>query len=270
MTAVPDATDCFSRICCHPEAAAYASVHQIPLPKALPERSTPHETDDFQLVAPAMLALQPLRLGKVHPVAVDFVGGKAGHRRQFGGGRQQDLSKACGLHQQSSLSVLDATAGLGRDAFVLATLGARVTMTERHPVLYALLADGWQRACNSDQPEVTEIAQRMALRSGDARHLGLVDREWDVIYLDPMFPPRGKSAKVKADMQALHQLLGANTEPDDVDDTILLQWALNQSPRRVVVKRPCHALPLTDRAPDHQWTGKANRYDVYTLRRLTD
>ncbi len=52
------------------------------------------------------------------PLSVDFVSGKAAHRRQFGGGRGQLVAKACGLTKGITPSVVDATAGLGRDAFV--------------------------------------------------------------------------------------------------------------------------------------------------------
>ena len=42
--------------------------------------------------------------------------------------------------------MLDATAGLGRDAFVLASLGCQVTLIERVPAVAALLENGIERA----------------------------------------------------------------------------------------------------------------------------
>ncbi len=231
-------------------------------------RTHPLDTDAFQLVQVDGLALQPLRLGKIKPLIIDYVAGKLAHRRQFGGGRQQDIARACGLHQVHHLHILDATAGLGRDAFVLASLGARVSMTERDPWLHLLLQDALYRAAqaSADDPALSGILSRLSLKGGDARESGSVPGEApDVVYLDPMFPARTKSAKVKADMQALHHLVGA----DDTADT-LLDWALGTALKRVVVKRPRHAPQLADRPADHQLIGKANRFDVYTIRRLTD
>ena len=67
------------------------------------------------------------------------------HRRKFGGGRGEAVAKAVGIKKEYLPDVIDATAGLGRDAFVLAALGCHVRMLERHPVVAALLDDGLQR-----------------------------------------------------------------------------------------------------------------------------
>jgi len=100
-------------------------------------------------------------------VRVDFVGGAQAHRRQFGGGAGQMVARAVGIRGALRPSILDATAGLGRDAFVMASLGCRVTLLERQPVVAALLEDGLQRA-RAAGGEVAEIAERMQLRCSDA------------------------------------------------------------------------------------------------------
>src|SRR3546814_20311726 len=61
--------------------------------------------------------------------------------RRVAAGKQQLLARAIGLHKYKDLSVLDATAGLGRDGFVLAALGAPVTMVARQELFAALLFD---------------------------------------------------------------------------------------------------------------------------------
>ncbi|MEX1057672.1 MAG: class I SAM-dependent methyltransferase, partial [Natronospirillum sp.] len=190
------------------------------------------------------------------------------HRRQYGGGRKQDIARACGLHQVPDLSVLDATAGLGRDGFVLASLGAHVHLIERNPLLAALLADGLQRARTVGEPTLLAVLDRLGLSANEALQVPLsVLGQPDVVYLDPMFPAREKSARVKADMQVLHVLLDqAPTTADE--DVELMQWALALADKRVVVKRPRLANPLGGHRPDHQLVGKANRFDVYTLKRL--
>ncbi|MBO9493895.1 class I SAM-dependent methyltransferase [Thalassotalea sp. G20_0] len=197
---------------------------------------------------------------KEKPIVVDFVGGKAGHRRKFGGGKGQDIAKAVGLNKGVKPSVLDATGGLGRDAFVLASLGCNVTLIERSPVVAALLADGLRRAL--EDSDVAPIAQQMSLLPGNAIELmGASDNQYDVVYLDPMFPHREKSALVKKEMRLFQDLLG-----DDPDANQLLQPALNLARYRVVVKRPRLAPDLNGQAPTYRLEGKACRYDIYALK----
>ena len=79
---------------------------------------------------------------KIKPIFVDFAEGKNAHRSQFGGGISQPVAKAVGLNKQRSLHIFDATAGMGADSFVFASVGAKVTLCEQHPVVHALLEDG--------------------------------------------------------------------------------------------------------------------------------
>ena len=202
---------------------------------------------------------------KEKPIMVDFVGGKVGHRRKFGGGKGQDIAKAVGLNKGVTPSVLDATGGLGRDAFVLASLGCQVTMIERSPVVAALLADGLRRA--SEESDVAEIVNQMSLIQGNAVEWMRVQlqqnspEQFDVVYLDPMFPHREKSALVKKEMRLFQDLLG-----DDPDADLLLTPALATARYRVVVKRPRLAPDLDGREPTYRLSGKSCRYDVYALR----
>lgn len=211
-----------------------------------------------------VLAADEVRYGK--PLRVDFVGGKAGHRRRFGGGRGQLVAKACGLAKGVTPNVVDATAGLGRDAFVLASLGARVLMVERVPAIAALLADGLSRA--GKEAETADIVTRMQLCVGDAaRDLAAIVADADfiphVVHLDPMFPHREKSALVKKEMRLFRELAG-----DDADTSELLHAALSVATHRVVVKRPRKAPSIEGPTPQHTIEGKTSRYDVYVHRSL--
>ncbi len=203
------------------------------------------------------LSLLDQKSGQV--LAVDF-NSPAWRHRAAGHVRGEQLVKAVfGRHKpgHGPLQVTDATAGLGRDAWLLALAGAQVIACERHPVVFALLSDGVQRA--AAEPALAETASRLRLLQGDFTGLCPLSEPADVIYLDPMFPPRQKSAKVKKDMQLLHHLLGAGQ--DDAD--AMLRTALTQPVGKVVVKRPRLAEPLAGRRPTSQVTGKASRFDVY-------
>lgn len=204
------------------------------------------------------------RYGK--PLRVDFVAGKAAHRRRFGGGRGQLVAKACGLTKGVTPSIVDATAGLGRDAFVLASLGAQVLLIERVAAIAALLEDGLKRA--SKHSETADIAARMTLRHGDAAQalealVASADFMPQVIHLDPMFPHREKSALVKKEMRLFRELAG-----DDNDAPRLLEAALDVATHRVVVKRPRKAPPIAGPSPQHTLEGKTSRYDLYVHRSL--
>ncbi|USE38363.1 class I SAM-dependent methyltransferase [Endozoicomonas sp. SCSIO W0465] len=197
---------------------------------------------------------------KEKPIVVDFVGGKAGHRRKFGGGKGQDIARAVGLNKGVKPSVLDATGGLGRDAFVLASLGCNVTMIERSPVVAALLEDGLRRAL--EDSDVSAIAEQMSLLQGNAIELMKAsDNKYDVVYLDPMFPHREKSALVKKEMRLFQDLLGNDPDADQ-----LLEPALAIARYRVVVKRPRLAPDLNGQTPTYRLEGKSCRYDIHTIK----
>lgn len=189
---------------------------------------------------------------------VDFADAKL-HYRAHSAMRSQNLAKAIGVKGRSGLTVLDATAGLGKDAFLLASLGCELTMLERSPVVHALLADGLARA-DSYGAETAEILGRMRLQRGDFLDLALNSDGFDVIYLDPMFPERRKSAKVKKDMALLQQLLGSQS-----DGAQLLVHAMGMAKKRVVVKRAKLSPPLGESKPDIEYKGSSSRYDVYLV-----
>lgn len=176
--------------------------------------------------------------------------------RRIAAGKQQLLARAIGLHKYKDLSVLDATAGLGRDGFVLAALGAHVTMVERQDLFAALLLDAHQRALSD--PRCQTAAQRLELKTGNALQLMDGTRHWDIVHLDPMYPHRDKQALPQKEMQILRELTGSDPDAD-----ALLQPALAVARRRVVVKRPSHAPFLAGREPAFQLKGKQARYDIY-------
>lgn len=209
------------------------------------------------------LQLQELGVGAAGPVRVDFVDGALAHRRQQGGGNGQMIAKAVGIQPGIRPLILDATAGLGRDAFVLAQLGCTVTLIERQPLIGALLADGLRRA--RLDAEVGPIVERMHLLAGNAIELMAA---WpgdppQVIYLDPMFPHRDKSSLVKKEMRLFRPLVGAD---DDAPE--LLKAALALASHRVVVKRPRKAPAIAGQAPGYVLEGKSSRFDIYPKKAL--
>ncbi|KHA51239.1 class I SAM-dependent methyltransferase [Sulfitobacter geojensis] len=188
---------------------------------------------------------------------VDFVNGPVAHRLRFGGGRGQDLAKAMGLRGGKTPTIIDATAGLGRDAFLLASLGAEVTLIERSDKMHALLEQGMQRAA-AEGGQLREIIDRMTLLKGDAKDL-LPDLSGESILIDPMHPPRKSSALVKQELRQVREIVGSDEDAAD-----LVRVALANATKRVVLKWPAKADPIEGIRPcTHQILGKSTRYDVF-------
>jgi len=194
-------------------------------------------------------------------ISVDFVSSKLDYRRHQLSLKSEPLLRAVGCSQKETKSVLDATAGLGRDAFLMANYNCKVTMIEESVVVAAMLEDGLKRASLED--DVLGIVNNMRLvKQSSIEYLSSSSSSYDAVYLDPMFPLRTKSAKVRKEMQLLHQLLGSSRPEDDVT---LLNMALEKSKNRVVVKRPKAANYLADKKPSYSLNTKAMRFDVYVI-----
>jgi len=193
---------------------------------------------------------------KVLPVEVDFASPASLYRKQHGGGRKEAIVKAIGLKGNDAWHVVDATPGLGRDAFVLVSVGCSVTMIERSPVVAALLEDGIRRLALT----FPDLANRMSLQHGNSAEVMqyFKGESVDAIYLDPMFPHKKKSALVKKEMRLFQQLLG-----HDPDADALLPPALMLATHRVVVKRPNSADVLAGEKPSMAIESKKHRFDVY-------
>lgn len=153
--------------------------------------------------------------------------------------------------------VIDATAGLGQDAFILACAGWHVTLQEQSAAVHALLADGLQRAARAEDEGLRQVVGRMTLcEPGDAVSRLAQLPSAEVIYLDPMFPEREKSARVKKNRFLLQRLHGDEGQGAGLLDAALALTA------KVVVKRPRLAPPLGQK-PSSQIQGKTSRFDIY-------
>ena len=205
------------------------------------------------------LELRKLDEPKLGAVYVDFVSGVMAHRRKFGGGRAEAVVKAVGVKGDELPSVIDATAGLGRDAFVLASVGCKVRLIERHPVVFLLLQDGLQRAyADADIGAMLQTNLQLL----NVKHLSELSPQTDfadVVYLDPMYPHKQKSALVKKEMRLFQHLVGGDLDADQ-----LLEPALNLARKRVVIKRPDYSEFLAQIPPHFSRQTKNHRFDIYS------
>jgi 16S rRNA (guanine1516-N2)-methyltransferase len=249
-----------------PAAKSFAQRLSLPFLQVDSLPVTEDTNSKFLLVfADNGISLLPVDKHEGGEVRVDFLEGKTDHRRKYGGGAGQLIAKAVGIKPGIRPKVFDATAGLGQDAFVLATLGCEVLAMERSLIVFALLADGVSRALKSASGAQLAILQRLQIMSGDAvqwlrLQAGTVA---DVIYLDPMFPQRVKSSMVKKEMKYFKSVIGSDSDAD-----ALLAIALEKAKFRVVVKRPRLAPPIAGPQPALTVEGKSSRYDIYALKSM--
>lgn len=267
-------SDTFAVLCndldCFAQAEQFSAFLQLPLLRD----QAPDTIVDYGFVvifSPSGIVLQQTGRKVPGPIIAEFTEGAVDHRRKFGGGKGQMIAKAVGVKAGVYPRVLDATAGMGKDSFVLATLGCELTMIERSPIVHMLLKDGLQRALDfarAQDAELQQVIQRMQLLGQDSRsYLETLTPEQfpDVIYLDPMFPERQKTADVKKEMAAFHSVVGKDEDAD-----ALLPLALAHVNYRVVVKRPRKAPLLNNQTPSYQLEGKSSRYDIYTVKKLPE
>ncbi len=202
---------------------------------------------------------------KSKPLCIDFLSEKMRQRLKKATVRKEMLARALGLKSTVSKYVVDATTGLGRDSLILAALGCKVTALERAPIIYTLIEDGIQRAAKISEYAV--IMQRLCLINADSiQWLSALNikQQPEIVYLDPMFPERQKSALSKQDMRIFHEVVG-----DDLDASALLKAALACATERVVVKRPRLAPPIANLKPAFSMEGSSNRFDIYLIKRDT-
>lgn len=179
--------------------------------------------------------------------------------------QQELLVKAARVKGVEHPWAIDATAGFGEDSLLLAAAGFTVDLYEQDCVIAALLQDALDRA--AEDQALADAVARMRLHAGEDSIAGLHQTVAsieqgelaapDVVYLDPMFPERTKSAAVKKKFQLLHHL-----EQPCADEETLVQAALAVHPRKVVIKRPVKGPLLAGVKPSYQLAGKAVRYDV--------
>lgn len=202
-------------------------------------------------------SLKDKSFGAVH---IDFASGKVAHRRIFGSPRNEAIARAIGFKKDAIPSVLDLTAGLGQDAFVLASIGCRVHMIERCNVVAALLYDGLKRA-EKDEEIGPWVEARLSVSFEDSLNgLKKLPFEPDVVYIDSMFPEKKKSALVRKELQLLKKIVGQDPDQDQ-----LLDVGKKTAKRRVVVKRPNAARCLNDQKPNSSIKSKNYRFDIYLL-----
>ncbi len=212
------------------------------------------------VVTPHYVGLQQQHMAS-QAVYVDFLTKKWQRRLQQLSLKKEALARALGLKSKTRPIIVDATGGLARDSFLIAALGFELTLLERSPIVYTLINDGIKRA--KQDPASHDAINRLRTVQTDAiiwlNQLKDQDKP-DIIYLDPMFPLKKKSALSKKEMLIFHDIVG-----NDQDADSLLSTALTCATKRVVVKRPRLSEGLASRAPSFSLSGSSCRFDVYLI-----
>lgn len=243
-------------------ASTLNEAQKLALRLNLPLATKNSESPFLLIVTSEHLELQETTAGNSKPIFVDFLSPSLTYRIKHGGGKKQLLAKAIGVKKEKPV-VVDATAGFGVDAFILASLGCEVLMLERSPIVGALLEDGLANLNKTSKAQTLKLTLQIIQATDYLTNIIVNDlAKPDVVYLDPMYPKRDKLVLNKKTMRILHELIG-----DDSDAAGLLTIALKCAKKRVVVKRPKYATALGELKPDLQFSaGGSCRYDVYFSR----
>lgn len=198
------------------------------------------------------------------PFRIDFNSIASKQRSKMS--KSELVSKAMG---SKTSNVIDMTAGLGRDSFILASSGFNVYLLERNPVIFYLLHDAIDRLRITDPI----LAGRMNLVEKDSKELlsaedlGIVLKEAETVavYLDPMYEGNvvGKRSSVKKETAMLHRIVNSSPD-DDVDNSkLLFDAAKRLSNSRIIVKRSVRADALANTIPHEVLEGSTQRFDIY-------
>jgi len=188
---------------------------------------------------------------------IDYIQGRMGYRLAHLQGKNELIAKALGYKKNEPLRVFDTTGGLGKETFLMAALGYHVTVFERNPLVAKVLSDSLAHAANDSRtaPIIARITFIPTCAIGYLQSEAYTPPE--IIYCDPMFEPRRKSAAVKKDMQFLQSVVG-----DDTDASQLVTLALCIAQKKVVVKR-AHKAPVLHPGVCGSFAGRSHRFDVY-------
>ena len=175
------------------------------------------------------------------------------------GAKNNLLARALGLNKNKGY-IIDCTGGLGVDAFIAASLGAKVILCERNETMHKLLEDGIQRGVGSNNKTIQDISECLFLQKCDAiSQLPELVKQYHPIcvYIDPMYPIRTKSALGKVNMREILEIVGND------DDAHNLAEIATQNTKRVAIKRPKLAPELLDKDYEFQVMGNSTRFDIY-------
>lgn len=173
--------------------------------------------------------------------------------------KRQNLIKALGLKKHPKPRVLDAMAGLGKDAFLMASAGCSVQMLEKSLIVHAMLEDGLERLSvgMGATPRFS-----LAVRCTDFLSCDYIKGDFEIVYLDPMYSLVGRKSRAKKDMDRLHDLVGIGNQEQEQSQ---LEKACGIAERRVIIKRPKNAPDFAAKKPDISYRGSSSRFDVYLI-----
>lgn len=180
-------------------------------------------------------------------MTLDFRCGNYRHRNQNIG--KEPLLKAIKIKKKLPKTLIDTTPGVLKDSVMLAARGIQITAVERNPLLYMMVKQA-----------LRQVSLPIDYHFGDAKQY-LAAYPSEIIYLDPMYPPKKNAAQVKKAMQILHQIIGADADADAL--LIAAKQHIQQTPSRIVVKRPNYAEPLAKLPPNFTSQTGATRFDIY-------
>ena len=240
------------------QSSAIKLAHKLVASNALPDSSPFH----LHVNEHSQLQLIHEQSQQKSTVLVDFSNKTLQHKVNNSFNTKSGLIRAVSVRNKPrhETTVIDATAGLGNDAYVISTFGFPMIWIERNPIIYSLLRDGFERITTSTvlSPPTDVHHQQRLFNCQSVREVlnieaceyvpNVASQKVDVIYLDPMFTSESvaKKSTPKKGMQALRSLYHQSQflsiseqiawERKELDQ--LIEWARSFASSKVILKRP--------------------------------
>ena len=206
-----------------------------------------------------LTTIQKIDFTELHPkihdqngnkFCINFIEDKLNYHKKKSSMKKELLGRAMGSGRYG-FKILDLSAGLGIDAVFLCQLGFEVVAVERNPLIFLAL-----------QHAASQLPEEMKIKFVFGSSQSFLEKNaesFEVIYFDPMFPEKTKSALPRQEMVFFRHLVGADLDADEVVQAAVRRKGVS----RVVVKRPLKA-PTLYKKPESQIEGKLVRFDIYS------
>ena len=166
-----------------------------------------------------------------------------------------NIKKALGKSDKQLL-IFDSTAGLLTDSLIFLSLGHKVVAVEQSKILYSLLKDAVSRA----EKKIPELKNLILINDNSINAYKSISKDFDAIYIDPMFPKSKKYSKKSGKIESIKKIL--ELENLNQDSESLIEIFLNTNYKKIIYKRPLKQRNFYSNI-NYQVFGKTTRFDIF-------
>ena len=152
------------------------------------------------------------------------------------------------LFPKKNSTLLDCTAGYGRDGYILRSMGFNVTMIENSPIISLLLNDALKKL---------KLSDFIMYHGNSYDYLSHSEKYYDYIYIDFMFNKLKKNSLSSKNDETLKLISFQENDKNNI-----IRLAIKKSNSRVVVKEPKNSLSNILK-PEYTIKTKLLNFNIY-------